>query len=86
MRYKVKGHPGVAFFVSGYPKHFEPYNSDDNDGKWIEDKDGDRVFVTMVGDDHKFEVDKSDLIPLDDSEYCRDCGQTGCTSNTISED
>lgn len=100
MRYKVKGHPGVAFFISGYPKYWEPYNyyavnpethleylvEDPIGGEWIEDRESNRVFVTMVGDDHRFEVDKNDLIPLDDSEYCQDCGQTGCVINVISED
>lgn len=41
----------------------------------------DRVIVVMVGDDRGHEVDRSELTPLADDGYCRDCGSTGCTSN-----
>jgi len=33
----------------------------------------------MVGDDKTFHVDRHDLVPIDDDDYCSGCGQIGCT-------
>ena len=40
-----------------------------------------RVRAVMVGDDREHIVDVSDLTVIPEDGYCRDCGQTGCTSN-----
>lgn len=40
------------------------------------------IQVVMVGDDRKEVVDLDDLEWLDDSDYCQDCGQIGCTWHT----
>lgn len=37
------------------------------------------VDVIMVGDDRVWHVDPDDCEPIDEGEYCRTCGQTGCT-------
>lgn len=39
---------------------------------------GDEVEVIMVGDDRKHIVDRADLTPLDEGEFCDCCGQIGC--------
>jgi hypothetical protein len=39
---------------------------------------GDNVIAVMVGDDRRHSIDKSDLIPLEDGDYCPSCGQVGC--------
>lgn len=48
---------------------------------WNEEPDyvrtGD-VVIVMVGDDRRTAVDPADLVALDDTEYCRECGQIGC--------
>ena len=41
----------------------------------------DFVIAVMVGDDREHVIDVSDLTEISDAGYCRDCGQTGCTSN-----
>lgn len=41
-------------------------------------RDG-RAFMTMVGDDRVFEVDKGDVHKIDSKSYCAECGQIGCT-------
>ncbi len=38
-----------------------------------------RVVVTMIGDDARHVVDPEDLMPLERSAYCGECGQIGCT-------
>src|SRR3972149_2864137 len=98
-RYSVKGWRGVAFHISGFPKRWEDYTAlvidedgmeheiETGEGEWIEqDEACGRVIVVMVGDDHKWEVDVEDLTPLASGDYCRDCGQIGCSANVIEED
>jgi len=41
--------------------------------------DADRVRVVMVGDDREHVVFHEDLRPLDEADYCAECGQIGCT-------
>jgi hypothetical protein len=36
------------------------------------------VVVVMVGDDHKWHVDASDVKGLEEDEFCGSCGQIGC--------
>ena len=40
--------------------------------------DTDRAVIRMVGDDRDFEVDVSDVEPIDEDEFCGGCGQIGC--------
>ena len=90
-RFKVKGYNGVAFRISGFPKVWEPwttlvvdeegneYEGPTGEGEWNkQDESCGRVLVVMVGDDHKYEVDVSDLTEIDEEEYCPECGQIGC--------
>jgi hypothetical protein len=43
--------------------------------------DTSRVKAVMVGDDRPEIIDVDDLVLIPEDGYCRDCGQTGCTSN-----
>jgi len=45
---------------------------------YVTDQYSDRAIVIMVGDDREHDVDVSDLVPISDSDYCRECGQIGC--------
>jgi hypothetical protein len=90
--YQVKGWRGIAFRLRGWKQVWEPFMIciDDEDGEevempspcgegeWIDDPDRQTVIAVMVGDDRKHEVDIDDLIPLDDLDYCAECGQVGC--------
>lgn len=88
--YSVKRHPGVAFYFVGYPQIWEPYtfmgtDSEGNEfegtsgeGEWIDDTSA--VLMVMVGDDYKWRVDERDCTELHEEEYCRGCGQIGCTA------
>ena len=38
-------------------------------------EDRDIVIMTMVGDDRKHEIDVDDISPLNEGEYCPECGQ-----------
>lgn len=90
-RYSVKGYLGVAFRFAGYPRFLEPYivigeDEDGNeievtgdDGDYIEDTEGGKVLMVMVGDDREHLIDIDDLSELDDLDYCAECGQIGCT-------
>ena len=51
----------------------------DEDTEWtgIEERTG-PLLACMVGDDRLFPVDPDDLTPLDDLDYCAECGQVGC--------
>ena len=71
--YRVKRIAGVAFRVLGWET--EP----DEDTEWtgVEVRTG-KVSVYMIGDDHEFHVDESALTPLDEGNYCLECGQIGC--------
>ena len=87
--YRVKGWPAVAFSIYGYPQIWDAYTAlcvdedgneyeeDTDDGEWIDDTSGD-VLVVMIGDDAKHRVSIDDLIPLDELDYCTECGQIGC--------
>lgn len=86
---RVRGFSGVACRVIGLEQVWDPclalcededgntYEEDTGDGEWI-DGDGSRVFVRMVGDDHKYLVDIDDCTPIDEEEFCSCCGQIGC--------
>ncbi len=87
---KIKGWRGIAFYVCGPVRVFEPevyfftdpdtgeeYSETTGDGEWI-DGDGSSLRVVMVGDDRVHEVDADDCTPISDGEYCGSCGQIGC--------
>ena len=76
-RYRVVGHGDIAWYVTGYE------TSEDEDYEWtgILTYNYDRVTAIMVGDDREFNFDIDELEALNDDEYCRECGQIGCTSN-----
>jgi hypothetical protein len=65
---------GIAFYVVG------PVMLQDEDYEWtgIETPDPNMVRAVMVGDDYEHTVDKSDLKPLDEEDFCHGCGQVGC--------
>lgn len=72
---RTKEHPGIAFFVS----------RNQGSGEYEEDEDGeeipldeDRIAIVMVGDDHRWIVDKDSVSLLDDEDFCHACGQIGC--------
>jgi hypothetical protein len=95
----TKVYPGIACFVRGPVKHFEPYTymahtedgeeievpCDDGDGEWI-DGDGSRLRLVMVGDDREFVVDADEIEPLAEDDFCSDCGQIGCGHGRYSEE
>jgi len=68
---------GMAFYVLG------PVTNRDEDYEWtgIETPDENMVRAVMVGDDYVYHVDKSDLILLNDEDYCHVCGQVGCKAD-----
>ena len=43
-----------------------------------------RVVAHMIGDDKDWTFDITDLTPLDDEAFCRECGQIGCGHNVYS--
>ena len=77
-------------FVERCEECGEPLHNDDDHeyvAKEYEEEDwsetelvrsGDNVIAVMVGDDHKWSVDKSDLIEINEDDYCAECGQIGC--------
>lgn len=75
-RYRVldSGSAGVAWYVTRF------VTSRDEDYEWtgIENVDTSRVVCVMVGDDRDFTFDVSDLVELEEGDYCRECGQIGC--------
>jgi hypothetical protein len=65
--------PGIAMRVLGWDIIEDTYDHVERTG---------RVTVRMVGDDKHWYVDRDTLAPIPEEEYCHDCGQIGCTSNT----
>ena len=76
--YKVAGHGGVAWRVTAW----------EIERQWDEDEHFERltgnVVAHMIGDDRDWIFDPADLTPLDDEEFCRECGQIGCGHNVYS--
>ena len=50
------------------------------------DEEENSAIVVMVGDDRPWTILASDMTPLNDTEFCRDCGQIGCKSNVVEDD
>jgi hypothetical protein len=93
--YTVRGSSGVAWYLLGYAKErteercvLDCDDSHDHDELCYypqeseEVDDTSRVRAIMVGDDRIEIIDVDDLVLIEEDEFCRDCGQTGCTSNT----
>ena len=92
--YRVEGWGGIAFVLLGPASEEvapEPYVACDvpegehehDEACWIwpdiEQVDSEtHVRVVMVGDDAVHTVDKDDLSPLSEDEFCHGCGQIGC--------
>ena len=74
--YTVDGWRGIAWHV--YPRMIAD-TFDDGEPTGYEYPDEQFVIAVMIGDDHKFVVDKDDLTVLDELDYCAECGQIGCT-------
>ncbi len=72
--YTVDSYRGIAWHVYGW--ELEPTEDTEWDG--IEVRTG-KVVCVMVGDDRRFTFDPEDVTPLDDLDYCTECGQVGCT-------
>jgi hypothetical protein len=96
--FRARGFGGIALRVVAYPKVWEAWTSlemdedgreyerDTGEGEWVENPDCGRVLVCMVGDNHKFELDRSDLTPLAREEFCGECGQIGCAHDGLDRD
>ena len=71
--YSVDGYPGIAWRVFGWE------TQPDEDTVWsgIEERTG-NVICIMVGDDRRYSIDPANVHPLDDLDYCAECGQIGC--------
>lgn len=75
-RYQRPGWQGIAWILVG------PVMVDDEDTEWtgLQRRTGEHI-IRMVGDDRDFIIDDtelSDLVLLDDEDYCPSCGQIGC--------
>lgn len=89
-RYKVESwNTAVAVYPTEYKKIMTEEewidDGEDDDGEtiWIiheseEVEDRDWVYVVMVGDDHRHLVEVSDLVLIEEGDYCPGCGQIGC--------
>ena len=76
--YRVQGYKGIAWSVWGW----ETEPNGDTEWSGLEERTG-RVLATMVGDDRQFAFDKEDITPLNEVDYCHQCGQIGCTHDGI---
>jgi hypothetical protein len=88
--YKVNGWPGVAVYPVEhieYPREEWSFIGNDDDDRDDEDnyildvwyeKDESQVYVIMVGDDTRHLVDVDDLVKIEETDFCRECGQIGC--------
>lgn len=76
LRYQVAHWPGIAVRIDR--EETEP--DDDTEWSGIEEPTG-RVLVVMVGDDVRTAVDPEDLTPIEDADYCSECGQIGCAAD-----
>lgn len=70
---------GIALKLWGW--EHEPNPDASWDGEDFLPSDKERVLVCMVGDDHYFPIDRSDITKIEEEDYCAECGQVGCCSN-----
>ena len=75
--YRVRGWDRIAFWVLGWEiDSYEVWSRDCQDFEYEDMRTG-KVVVQMVGDDQHNLVDKADITPLTESEWCPVCGQIG---------
>ncbi len=89
-RYRVDGWGGIAWYVTEYDSSQELvsdyYEDDDgsvNYAEWEEVVDKSRVKCVMVGDDRVFTFGIDELTPLEEDEFCPECGQIGCKAYNV---
>lgn len=75
-RFRVKRWPAVAVVAMGYFAEYPEPSEEDQEPELMSDES--RIVVVMVGDDKRHIVAASDLIPLNEDEFCPECGQIGC--------
>lgn len=88
--YTVDGHSGVAWWFHGFEQEWVPeqvlYIDEETEEEYLDDsewegefvEDRSRVVMCMVGDDHKWYFDVTDIHLLPEDEFCGGCGQIGC--------
>lgn len=69
-----------------YPDHYGNVEDIRHPECWLytepeEIEDTSFVIGVMVGDDRETMIDVDDLKLIEETGFCRDCGQVGCTSN-----
>ncbi len=74
--YRIQGHDGIAWLAKD--EEGNEWEEQTGDGEWVDDPSSGRVRAVMVGDDHEWIHDITDLVILEDDEYCSCCGQIGC--------
>lgn len=97
--YRVEDSPGIAWYLHSPVMEREPEctghpaDYDDPMGETVycdgscndEPIESDtQVYAVMVGDDRKHIIDIEDLVPIEEEDFCRDCGQIGCGHNIYS--
>ncbi len=82
---EVRGYRGITCKILGleveryYPEEEDPETGEIYQSEEIEERDTGKLVARMVGDDHRFTIDPDDIIrPIQDEEFCRECGQIGC--------
>lgn len=78
-RYRVEGWSGIAWYVRGY----EVIRDEDYEWSGIEYENRERVVCIMVGDDRPFTFGIDELTPLEEGDYCPECGQIGCKAYSL---
>ena len=76
--YRLRGSAGVAWRVFGW----QVERTEDTDWDGIMVRTG-ALVVVMVGDDRPEIVDVEDVVGIEESEYCRECGQMGCAHGVV---
>ena len=82
--YKLENHAGIAWRATSYKKEYDFSPVYDEDGEYTgyddyeEYDDKSQVICHMIGDDVDFTFYVDELIKIDESEYCPECGQIGC--------
>lgn len=80
-RYRAEDWDGIAWYALGYEK------VRDEDYEWtgIEIENTSSIVCVMVGDDREYIFDVRQLSPLEEDEYCPECGQIGCKAYNVVE-
>lgn len=71
--YRIDGHSGIAWSVWGW----ETQPDEDTEWSGYEVRTG-QIVAVMVGDDRCWTFDPQDAHPIDELDYCSECGQIGC--------